>query len=573
MATKETKELLDTPQDFRLAKSSMWDAPGSPFVDYGGSTFYGPNSVDSIFQNAGLVPEKLLVPKEFHEVIQMVYDFYQRGGIVTTVINRLAELAITDIRNGQRKTTDEQNYYFDAVLHRQPSRLMRFLRTCALEYFLSGLVIPYVEYEEVLGKDLHPKLTPNKIYTVPKFDLYPPNLLYVVWVGWGEKEYYLKIPSKDVSLIKNGGKTKEQQLKYDFYNKYYPQLVQDVKNGVDKIRLSDVDPILRKEISYSPYPTPYLFSVLEPLIFKQQLRRMDFAVASRVINAILLVKEGNDNYPITEETRGNLDELKAQILARSSNPRLLERLFMLFTNHTTELEWITPDVAAMLDQDKYRQTNEELSEGLGLARVLITGEARGTGTSSEVSTWAIQPQLEELRSNLMEWTSDLYEELSEKNKFRNTASPKFKPIKLQDFVKTAAVFAQLFTEGNMSRTSRADLSGLDFETEVELMTDEKELMKDLPAFPPMPYSPQPPMGAGTGVRGNGGGRPLGSQNVPITKRNTGVKPKGQKPVSQVKKSELMEDTDVIDLLIRVAEELGVYIDEGVVEETPELLNE
>jgi hypothetical protein len=245
----------------------------------------------------------------------------------------------------------------------------------------------------------------------------------------------------------------------------------------------------------------------------------------------------------------------------------MERLFILFSNHTTSLEWITPDVSAMLDQDKYRQANEELSEGLGLAKILITGESRGGSSSSEVSTWAIQPMLEELRGNLIEWVSSLYEELSDKNKFRNTAAPKFKPIKLQDFVKTAAVYAQLFTEGNISRTSRTDLSGLDFETEVELMKDEKEIMGDLPPFPPMPYSPLPP---GTAP----GGRPLGSQNVPVNNRNTGVKPKGQKPLSKVKQSEaLMEDDEVIDLLIKVAEERGLVITKDTIIETPDLMNE
>jgi hypothetical protein len=560
--------MVEEKPKYELAKSSIYEGQ-APFGE-GYGTFMLPyaNTADSYYRALGLAPEKLVVPREYHQVLQLVYDFYQRGGIVSTVINRLSELAVTDIRNGQRKTTDEQNIYFEAVLHRNPSRLMRFLRMAALEYFLSGMVIPRIEYEEILGRDLHPKLTPGKVYTVPKFDLYPPNLTYVVWVGWGEKGYYLKIPDKDIKLIRSGGsKIKEQQLKYNLYREYYPMLVEQVKNGADKVKLIDIDPILRKEISYSPYPTPFLYNVLEPLIFKQQLRRMDFAVASRVINAILLVKEGNDNYPITEETRGNLDELKSQILARSNNPRLMERLFILFSNHTTSLEWITPDVSAMLDQDKYRQANEELSEGLGLAKILITGESRGGSSSSEVSTWAIQPMLEELRGNLIEWVSSLYEELSDKNKFRNTAAPKFKPIKLQDFVKTAAVYAQLFTEGNISRTSRTDLSGLDFETEVELMKDEKEIMGDLPPFPPMPYSPLPP---GTAP----GGRPLGSQNVPVNNRNTGVKPKGQKPLSKVKQSEaLMEDDEVIDLLIKVAEERGLVITKDTIIETPDLMNE
>jgi hypothetical protein len=546
----------------KLAKASIMG--GAPPFGEGFGAFYMPyQTVDNAYSSLGLSPEKLVIPRDFQAVIRMCYDFYQRGGIVTTVINRIAELSITEVRNGQRKTSDEANNYYTAVLHRKPSRMMRFLRTAALEYFLSGLVLPKVDWVELPGKDVGDTLNATKTYVMPVFDLYPPNLITITWAGWGDKNFYLKVPSADVRLIRRGGsKIKEQQLRYNMWLNQYPTFVNDVKAGADMILLKDVDPILRKEFSATPYPTPFLFNVLEALIFKQQLRRMDYAVAARVINAILLVQEGNDDYPLTEETRENLDELKNQILARSNNPRLMERLFILFSNHTTKLEWITPDVSAMLDQDKYRQTNEELNEGLGFARVLITGEARN-GQASEVSTWAIQPQMEELRAMLKEWMQEVYEEAGELNKFRNIPDPDFKPIRLQDFIKTAAIFQAAFTEGNVSRTTRAESIGLNFETEVELMKDERPLLEGLPEFPAMPYSPAP------GIVGPGGkpaGRPVGSQNVPVNKRNTGVKPKGQKPTSKVSKSEFMEDEQVIDLIDKIATARGIVV-------TPELLDQ
>lgn len=542
-------------EEIKLAKASGYEG------GEGYGSFMLP--VEQYYSALGLTPEKLIVPKDYHKRLQIIYDFYRSGGLVSTVVNRLAELTITEIRNGQRKTTNEQNIFFDAVLQRKPSRMMRFLRQAALEYFLSGMVIPRIDYEQVRGKDLHPELVPNKIYTVPRFDLYPPNLVQILWAaGWGQKEYYLKVSDADLRLIRNrGSRIKAQQLKYVAWMENYPSFVEAIQAGADTVQLKDVDPILRKEISDTPYPTPYLGNVLEPLIFKQQLRRMDFAVASRIINAILLVQEGNDNFPLTEETRENLDELKSQILARQNNPRLMERLFILFSNHTTQLTWITPDVEALLNQAKYEQVDQEISEGLGFAKVLITGENRGTGNTSEISTWAIQPSMEELRSMLLEFVVATYEDLSRRNNFRNLPQPAFKPIRLQDFVKTASVFAQLFTEGNLSRTTRADIAGLDFETETELMRDERALMNGLDAFPAMPYSPPPP---------TVGGRPPGSSNVPINNRNTGIKPSGQKPVSRIKVS---SDEEVIDLINKIALAVGAEIDIETIEETPEIGNE
>lgn len=550
----EVKELVirEKPKTANeLAQASvMGGAP--PFGENFG-TFYMP--YNNSLSKMGLTAEKLIIPREYHEVVHMCYDFYERGGLVTTVINRLAELTITEIRNGQRKTSNEANHYFDAVLHRKPSRLMRFLHSASLEFYLSGMVLPKIEWEEKLGKDVSSKLAPTRKYQFPVFDMYPPALIRLEWAGWGEKEIFLKVPTADLRLIRKGAsKIKEQQLKLKYWTDNYPNFVDQIKSGSDLVRVTDTDPIFRKEKSNSPYPTPLLFNVLEALIFKQQLRRMDFAVASRVINAILLVKEGNNEYPLTDETRDNLDTLQNQILARSNNPRLMERLFILFSNHTTTLEWITPDTAAMLNQEKYKQTNEELNEGLGFARILVTGESR-YANASEVSTWAIQPQMEQFRSMVKEWLLDLYDQATELNNFRNTPEPNFRPIRLQDIIKTAAVFQAAFTEGNVSRTSRAESIGLDFETEVELMNDEKPLMEGLDAFPAMPYSPPPPVVGGAGAKG----RPTGSKNVAINKRNTGVKPKGQKPVARTAKAELMPDEEVLALIDKVAKATGKVV--------------
>lgn len=542
----------------KLAQASVLAGGVPPFGENYG-TFYMPYGGGTLGNYLGTSPEKLIVPKEYHTVARMCYDFYQRGGMVSTIINRLAEFTVTEIRNGQRETTDEMNTYFEAIMNEQPSRMLRFLRTAALEYLLSGMVLPRVDWVPKTGKEVHPKLKPNKTYYFPQCDLYPPLLVEAKWAGWGTKTYWLKLPDKDVRLIRSGGgRIKENQAKYQAWEKNYPSFVQDIKNGSDSIQIKDVDPILRKEISVSPYPTPYLFPVLEPLIFKQHLRRMDFAVAARVINAILLVQEGDKDFPLTDENQGNLTELKNQIAGRAGNPALMERLFFLFSNHTTKLTWIQPDVQAMLNQEKYVEVNKELAEGMGFTSVLLTGESR-QAQASEISTYAIQPQMEEFRSMALEWLIGVYRKGADLNNFsmQKLPAPTWKPIRLQDFVKTAATFAQAFKEGNISRTTRAESVGTDFETETELMRDEAQLMKGLPAYQPTPYSPPPPiMGAG------GPGRPAGSQNVPINNRNSGVKPPGQSPTSKIAASleeELWDDERVIELIDTIAQERGIII--------------
>lgn len=541
-------------EEKKLAKAMASQSTETTF-----GSFFIPSSLDSAYQALGLTPDKLVIPRNYHTVVRMCYDFYQRGGVVAKVLDRLVEFAITDVHNGQRNTTDEQNIYYECILHHAPTRLFRFLHYMALEYLITGMTVPRVEWVPVKGVDLHPKLDPKKVYMMPKLDTYPPLLTTVEWNGWGSKSYWLKVDGSDIKNIRSkGGRIKEQQLKYRDWENAFPNFVQQIQKGADSIQLTDIDPIMRRELSITPYPTPYMFNILEPLVFKQQLRRMDFAVASRVINAILLITEGNDLYPLGDDSEGNLANLQNQVMARQGDPRKQERLFMLFSNHTTKMEWITPDVSALLNIDKYREVNEELQEGLGFPQILLTGQARATGNAGEVSTWAIQPQMEELRTMLLEWiVQNIYYKAAEYNKFRQMPDPEFKPLKLQDAIKTAAVFQQLFTEGNVSRTTRDEMAGIDFESETELMRDEAVFAEDLPAFTPMPYSPLPP------TIGGAAGRPTGSQNVPVNNRNSGVKPKGQKPKSKVKAElaniDLLSDDKLVELFNVVAEERGIVI--------------
>jgi hypothetical protein len=177
--------------------------------------------------------------------------------------------------------------------------------------------------------------------------------------------------------------------------------------------------------------------------------------------------------------------------------------------------------------------------------------------------------MEELREMFIEWLTPVYERAADLNGFRQVPFPAFSPIRLQDFVKTAAVFAQAFKEGNMSRTTRDEMIGLDFQTELERMKDEKDRMKEITPndFPDMPYNitapPGGPLISGPGGKPAGspnrGGRPLGTQNPPVNKRNRGTQPMGD-PMSRVKAEvDMMNPEEVFELIDTIATERGITI--------------
>jgi hypothetical protein len=131
------------------------------------------------------------------------------------------------------------------------------------------------------------------------------------------------------------------------------------------------------------------------------------------------------------------------------------------------------------------------------------------------------------------------------------------------------MFQAAFLEGNISRTTRDESIGVDWETELELHADEVEKMKDVKE----PMGPTNMMAGAPGLQGLQGptnGRPLGSQNVPVNNRNSGVRPPNQKPTSKLQKTaaenELMDDEAVIALIDKIAVARNIVV-------TPEMLTQ
>ena len=163
----------------------------------------------------------------------------------------------------------------------------------------------------------------------------------------------------------------------------YPDMVAAINSGSREMRLDNDLVIRRKFLPDNPYPISYVASSLEALQHKRKLRRMDYSIIDKVISAIMHIKVGSDDFPITDapEDKEYIDDISTQLQMRANSRLNLERIFQLITNHTVEIEWIFPDIELLLNDKKYDDINQEILFGLGFPRILITGESQRTGTS------------------------------------------------------------------------------------------------------------------------------------------------------------------------------------------------
>lgn len=449
----------------------------------------------------------------YKKVVDTCRFFYKHDPLASAVINKLVEISISNLAFDSEGLNANEMRIFEAISR----KMSEFARIMALEYLLSGMVIPEVSYAE-FNKE---KLRSVGIINIKGRDstTLPSNLWVrdssVVEVKNGimtdEPSYWISIPQEMIYFILNEGKYQDGTKDLNLYKqlvKEYPEFVKTIREGQTKIKLTNPLIFRGRYLSNSPYPVPYLYPVLESLKHKRNLRRMDYSLASRVITAIMLVKLGSDEFPVTEDDEYLFDSLKAQLAWRSSssNPEI-ERIYQLFANHTVEISWVIPDVSALLNDAKYLNVNKDIIQGLGLPSILISGETEksGSGGANDYSVISPESTMNVIREKILPVLQNICNEISSRNKLKYTPIVKFEKLNLHDFSVFRAALMDLYNSGNLSREAYAKTFGFNWTEEIEKIEKESKILetKKLPEFAPRPYSNSPKnvgeeTGGGTG---------------------------------------------------------------------------
>lgn len=438
---------------------------------------------------------------KFVETANLCRFFYRTEPVVSTVINKLVEIGINDLVFSKNKLSDNEFRVFKAL----KPRLLEFAEQMAQEFLLSGLVVPEVGYRKINDKNFIFSLGVKKYssLTLPdSLSVRDPRTIkiYTYWLS-DKPSYFIKIPDDVIAFVRNKGKFsdgKEDKELYDLLKKFYPEFVKQIEAGENEVPLENDFILRRKYTSDNPYPIPYISSSLDALQHKRKLRRMDYSLIDKVISAILHVKVGSDEFPLTDspEDVESLNELRAQLRMRGNSEQLMERIFQLLTNHTVSLEWIFPNADILRDTDKYSDINQEILFGLGFPRVLITGEAARTGTSDpELAMIAPIKTMENFRSKIIEVIRNICVEVAIRNNFKSAPQVEFKTLNLHNFKDFIEGLSKLYDTSSLSRTDLARIYGIDFLEQLEKLEQEnKELTaRNIPLYGPNPFSANSPV--------------------------------------------------------------------------------
>ena len=418
---------------------------------------------------------------DYHELIKICRWFYTFDPIAGTVIERMTDMSVTDVRHRRKGKRNSQPVdptilaYYNAV----SKSLKPLLKAMALEYFIHGMAVPDYTIERIRG-DLLSEQLGRKRYFVPAkgWVRNPENIVLERKPVGMDRAVYLKIPSQDIAFIRNKGyydAGNYDPATYRYMLENFPEYVRAIESGRTTILLENVRPILRKTVSYHEYPSPFLTKAVKALQHKEAVKQMDRSIANRAIEALRHVKVGDKDFPADDD---DITSARAAIEQGNSSS---ERVYNLITPHTYAIEWILPPLDALLSPVKYDEPNADIFLGLGFPRILTVGETlRSNSSDSKIASLGPRATLEDLRDLLIEWLEDLYQELAELNGFTTIPEPYLTPIQTMDYTALVQFAVAAMMAGNISRDDVAQLYGTDFESVAAQREIESEYIQDNP---------------------------------------------------------------------------------------------
>jgi hypothetical protein len=453
--------------------------------------------------------------------------WFRTDAMVAASINFHSEFAINGMRNlcDDRKVQDYfDEFAFDII------KLPELLSFICLEWYKLGNVMPYGIWDEDEGRwerfiTLNPdyvEIEKTLFSDKPILKLDPDEGLKRVVQNKTPKHLYEQLDPQIIAYVSKGQKIPLSQL------------VIETEDG--KFEFPQVTHLARKASQYEVYGTPMLFSAFKILIYKDLLRKAQFAIAKRHWKPIKLVKVGDENHEANNDV---LDAIEEAIKYADEDPNS-----WLVWHHYIQADYIASAGHVMPLQAEYDWIDRELMRALEISDAVLTNQGM-TFANASVSLRVMVNKYLRFQKMLTSFIKEfIYKPVAEVQGFYKTNEEGNKELivpdiewelmKLQDDAQLKSVLQAMQQKGLISRHTLMTYMGLDYEKERDLIVKEQKddqifsrQPKPLgtePGKPPTGGAPgggggaPPPTGGGTPPPGAGGGMagpPPGGEGTPL----------------------------------------------------------
>jgi hypothetical protein len=277
---------------------------------------------------------------------------------------------------------------------------------------------------------------------------------------------------------------------------------------------------------YERYAAPRSMKIFDSLEYKKTLRQADLSTLDGITNYILKITIGNDEYPVVTQ-----EELEA-VSQLFNTPG---KSFDVVWNHTLQVEKIvSPEIEAILGQEKYAQVNDDISAGLAVSRALIDGTGDLNVAQAQLVIKGIQEELDYARRQVTRWIYREYQQIAEAMGFERFPKIRWDDGVLKDTIMYMNIISQLVDRRMISYETALEELGFDYPNELSNMETEFDLVdKGIFGIIGSPWQ-QTAQGGGVGGTQNTQKAPKGT---PSQGRPKGQPAKTKQPQSPSKKNQ------------------------------------
>jgi len=392
---------------------------------------------------------------DFNQVLEWIFlDFFKIGHVTTYKVLAKYEPRVSHLSPapGQKSPTNKKS----ASYQKELARIKKLHEDYEKEY----------NKEEGAKKNIWSKGHLPVAYTVlnPQLVEISGNLLF------DNVSVKLKPPQELGELLKKSGSelTEEEKL---LIKALPPDLKKAAESGGDfQLDSRLVNMITYRKQPYERYAKPRSTRVFETINYKNQLKNADLSTLDGISNYILKITVGNDEYPVVSQTEL---ETVAKLFDTPS------KAFDVVWNHTLEIEKIvSPEIEAILGQDKYKQVNEDMSAGLSVTRALIDGGGNVAQAEIALLTKGIVEEINYARRQVERWIYNEYRQLAEAVGFDRFPKVRWDEGVLKDTILYMNTLATLVDRRMLSYRTALEALGFDYQNELKNMQTELPMVAD-----------------------------------------------------------------------------------------------
>ena len=235
--------------------------------------------------------------------------------------------------------------------------------------------------------------------------------------------------------------TEEAKLVYESLPQTVKQQIGKGKSGYGAMEVlipleaKYLSVVFNKKQDYEDFSTPTFFPVLSDINMKEELKKIDAAIARTMQQAVLLINVGFESkdgkYQVNTKAITEMQELfKNESVGR-----------VLVSDFATKVSFIIPQIADLLNKDKYEVLENDIKVGLG--NVLMAGSDQKFANQS-ISVQVFMERLKHARQAfIQDFLITEMKRVAKSLNFKSCPEPFFEEMDLKDEIQMARIYTQM----------------------------------------------------------------------------------------------------------------------------------